>query len=53
MTPAGRPHVGIPVNIRLGDDLLAEVDAFAAAEGIPRAEAIRQLVHRGLRKGKR
>lgn len=54
MSPAGRPAVGTPVNIRLGDELLAQVDQFAAAEGVSRAEAIRQLVQRGLkRKGKR
>lgn len=48
----GRPPVGTPVNVRLGDELLAEVDAYAEAEGIKRAAAIRQLVQRGLRKGK-
>lgn len=54
MTPMGRPVVGAPVNVRLGDDLLTKVDNYAAAEGISRAEAIRQLVRRGLRrKGKR
>lgn len=50
---AGRPEVGRPVNIRLGDDLLAEVDAYANAEGIKRAEALRQLVRRGLHRTKR
>jgi metal-responsive CopG/Arc/MetJ family transcriptional regulator len=54
MTPAGRPTVGAPINIRLGDELLTQVDQFAITEGISRAEAIRQLVQRGLkRKGKR
>lgn len=54
MSPGGRPAVGTPVNIRLGADLLDQVDQYAAAEGISRAEAIRQLVQRGLRrKGKR
>ncbi|MBU8820946.1 ribbon-helix-helix domain-containing protein [Mycolicibacterium goodii] len=52
MTPAGRPSVGAPINVRLGDDLLAEVDAYAAAEDIKRAEAIRRLVQRGLRRAK-
>lgn len=47
---AGRPEIGRPINIRLGDDLLAEVDAYAEAEGIKRAEAIRQLVQRGLQR---
>lgn len=53
MTPAGRPEVGKPINVRLGDDLLARVDAYAAAEGIKRAEAVRRLVQRGLGKRKR
>lgn len=53
MSPAGRPAVGTPVNVRLGDDLLAQVDAYAEAEGIKRAEAIRQLVQRGLQRAKR
>ena len=44
MTPAGRPEIGQPINIRLGDDLLAEVDEYAAELGVSRAEAIRQLV---------
>lgn len=50
MTPAGRPEVGKPINVRLGDDLLARVDAYAEVEGIKRAEAVRQLVRSGLRK---
>ena len=50
---AGRPAVGRPVNIRLGDALLAEVDAYAEHEGIQRPEAIRQLVRRGLHRAKR
>ncbi|AMW63895.1 transcriptional repressor [Mycobacterium phage GreaseLightnin] len=49
----GRPEVGRPVNVRLGDDLLADVDEYAAAEGIARAEAIRHLLRRGLKRGKR
>lgn len=53
MSPGGRPHVGTPINVRLGDDLLTQVDAYAATEGVKRAEAIRQLVQRGLRKSKR
>lgn len=52
MTPAGRPVVGTPINIRLGDELLTRVDQYAADENISRAEAIRQLVQRGLRKGR-
>jgi metal-responsive CopG/Arc/MetJ family transcriptional regulator len=53
MSPAGRPEVGKPVNVRLGDELLAQVDAYAEIESIKRAEAIRQLVQRGLRRAKR
>jgi metal-responsive CopG/Arc/MetJ family transcriptional regulator len=52
MNSAGRPAVGIPINVRLGDDLLAQVDAYAESEGIKRAEAIRRLVARGLRRGR-
>lgn len=44
MTPVGRPEIGAPINVRLGNDLLAEVDAYAAELGFSRAEAIRQLV---------
>jgi hypothetical protein len=48
MTPAGRPEIGQPVNIRLTSDLLEGVDAFAAARSISRAEAIRRLLDRAL-----
>jgi metal-responsive CopG/Arc/MetJ family transcriptional regulator len=48
MTPAGRPEIGQPVNIRLTSDLLDGVDAFAAARSISRAEAIRRLLDRAL-----
>lgn len=44
MTPAGRPHVGTPINIRLGDELLREVDAYAKRFDISRAEVIRRAV---------
>ena len=40
----GRPEVGQPINIRLGDDLLAKVDAVAAESGQTRAQTIRRLV---------
>jgi len=43
----GRPEIGEPVQVRFGD-LLSAVDAYAAAKGIKRAEAIRQLVSAGL-----
>lgn len=45
---AGRPEVGRPVNLRLGDDLLKQVDDYAARNGHSRAEAIRRLVAAGL-----
>ena len=44
MTPVGRPEIGTPINVRLGNDLLAEVDEYASGLGVSRAEAIRQLV---------
>lgn len=40
----GRPEVGRPINIRLGDELLAKVDAKAQSAGIARAELIRRIV---------
>lgn len=40
----GRPAVGEPVNIRLGDELLTMVDSYAANRSISRAEAIRRLI---------
>jgi hypothetical protein len=43
----GRPEIGDPVGVRLGD-LLGAVDAYAAQHGVKRAEAIRQLVSAGL-----
>ena len=46
----GRPQIGIPVQVRLGDEL-ARVDAYAAANGIKRAEAIRRLIGESLARG--
>jgi hypothetical protein len=43
----GRPEIGEPVNVRLGD-LLPRVDEFAASRDLSRAAAIRELVSRGL-----
>lgn len=43
----GRPPVGDPVNIRLGE-IQARVDAYAAQNGIKRAEAVRRLTEAGL-----
>jgi hypothetical protein len=49
MTPsAGRPEIGTPINTRLSDELLAEVDAYAESEGLTRAAAIRLLIRFGL-----
>jgi len=45
---AGRPKIGGEVQVRLGD-LLPDVDAWAADNGVKRAEAIRRLVLAGLR----
>lgn len=42
MSPGGRPVVGKPINIRLPDDLLADVDAYATRLDISRAEVIRR-----------
>ena len=44
MSPAGRPEIGQPITVRLGDDLLALVDDYAAHNGNTRAEAIRFLL---------
>lgn len=39
----GRPEIGAPVQVRLGD-LLPQVDAWATQNGVKRAEAVRRLV---------
>jgi hypothetical protein len=44
----GRPEVGKPINVRLGDELQAKVDALAAERGQKRAETIRDLVAQAL-----
>jgi predicted DNA binding CopG/RHH family protein len=44
MSPAGRPEIGTPINIRLGDELLAAIDAKADRLGMSRAALIRQLL---------
>lgn len=49
MTPAGRPQIGTPINVRLGDGLLAAVDAKANRLGISRAEMIREVLDDSLR----
>jgi hypothetical protein len=45
MSPAGRPEIGQPINIRLGNDILAAVDAEADRLGISRAGTIRRIVN--------
>lgn len=40
----GRPQIGKPVNLRLGDDLLAHLDDYAALHNWSRAEAARFLI---------
>jgi predicted transcriptional regulator len=47
----GRPEVGEPINVRLDDELLRAVDAFAASHDYSRARAIRHLLNRGLAAG--
>jgi hypothetical protein len=44
----GRPEVGKPINVRLGDDLLARVDERAKAEGKTRADMLRDLVSQAI-----
>lgn len=43
----GRPAIGKPVNVRLGD-ALERVDTWATRHGTSRADAVRQLVEIGL-----
>lgn len=40
----GRPAIGDAINVRLGGDLLSQVDAYAGEHGYKRAEAIRVLL---------
>lgn len=47
-TRPGRPAIGDPIKIRLGDDLQAAVDQWADSHGVARAAAIRQLITAGL-----
>lgn len=44
----GRPEVGGPVTVRLGDELLTEVDDYAGARNVSRADAIRDLLKAAL-----
>ncbi|MEU7170274.1 hypothetical protein ABZ949_02130 [Micromonospora tulbaghiae] len=50
MTPAGRPEIGNPIHVRVGD-LLPAIDAYRANHGLrkrQRPDAIRDLIRRGL-----
>ncbi|MDA0252291.1 MAG: hypothetical protein O3A42_15320 [Actinobacteria bacterium] len=40
----GRPTVGTPINIRLSDQALAQVDQYAADKEMSRAAAVRELL---------
>jgi metal-responsive CopG/Arc/MetJ family transcriptional regulator len=42
--PGGRPEIGVPINVRLGDQLLADIDARAHNLGVSRASMIRTLL---------
>ena len=44
----GRPTIGGNVQVRLGEEILSDVDTYAASEGMTRAEAIRTLLHQAL-----
>jgi hypothetical protein len=44
----GRPRIGGEVLLRLGDDLLTGVDAYAGGRALSRAEAVRSLLSRAL-----
>lgn len=45
----GRPAVGKGIHIRLDDELLADVDAWAAGHDMSRAESIRHLLATAMR----
>jgi hypothetical protein len=44
----GRPEVGGPVVVRLGADLLTDLDNYAGARNLSRANAIRDLIRAAL-----
>lgn len=46
--PGGRPAIGKPTPVRLGDALLARVDAEATRRGTTRAETIRDILDAAL-----
>lgn len=41
------------LKVRIADDLVARIDAFADAEFVTRSEAVRELVTRGLAFGRK
>ena len=43
-----RPYVGPAINLRLPPELLARLDAAAAAAGVTRAVLVRVLIAEGL-----
>ena len=45
----GRPEVGPAIQVRLPGDLLARLDTRAEAEGVSRAEMVRQLLETALK----
>lgn len=47
--PGGRPAIGPQVNIAMAPDMLAQVDATAAQDGVSRAEWIRRAVTAALK----
>jgi len=47
----GRPEVGPAIHVRLGDDLLGQLDAYASERGLNRAEAVRVLLGEALTAG--
>ncbi|ORW24005.1 hypothetical protein [Mycobacterium palustre] len=48
MAPRSRPEVGAPIHVRLGKELLAEVDAYAKTAKVSRATAVRSLIRASL-----
>lgn len=44
----GRPEIGPAIQVRLPEDLLARVDAYAGEQRISRAEAVRRLLESAL-----
>jgi len=52
VTGRGRPSIGTPIEVRLTDEQLSRIDAWATRRDIKvRAEAIRRLLDVGLHMG--